>query len=101
MTLERRHGADDVWRLAQNARCLARMRILLESGSTIDSRHKEFAMNIRTVLLLLLFLPVIILGGILLAKLPMNAAFVAILGAVMIYLAYKLYAPHRSRRDTA
>jgi len=55
-------------------------------------------MNIRTVLLLLLFLPVIILGGILLAKLPMNAAFVAILGAVMIYLAYKLYA-RRIDRD--
>lgn len=49
-------------------------------------------MKIRSVLLLLLFLPVIILGGIILAKLPMNAAFVAILGAAMIYLAYNLYA---------
>ncbi len=55
-------------------------------------------MNIRSVLLLLLFLPVVILGAILFAKLPMNAAFVAILGAVMIYLAYKLYA-RRIDRD--
>ena len=55
-------------------------------------------MNIRAVLLLLLFLPVIILGGIVLAKMPMNAAFVAILGALMIYLAYTLYA-RRIDRD--
>jgi carbon starvation protein len=55
-------------------------------------------MNIRTVLLILLFLPVIILGGIILAKIPMNAAFVAILGAVMIYLAYNFYA-RRIDRD--
>ncbi len=49
-------------------------------------------MKLRSVLLLLLFLPVFILGGVVLAKIPMNAAFVAILGALMIYLAYNLYA---------
>jgi carbon starvation protein len=55
-------------------------------------------MNIRTVLLILLFVPVIILGGVVLAKVPMNAAFVAILGALMIFLAYKFYA-RRIDRD--
>ncbi len=49
-------------------------------------------MKLRSVLLLLLFLPVLILGGVVVAKIPMNAAFVAILGALMIYLAYNLYA---------
>ncbi len=49
-------------------------------------------MNIRAVILLLILLPVVILGGIVLAKVPMNAAFVAILGSLMIYLAYTLYA---------
>jgi carbon starvation protein len=55
-------------------------------------------MKIRSVLLILLFLPVVIVGGILVAKLPMNAAFVAVLGTLMIYLAYTLYA-RRIDRD--
>jgi len=49
-------------------------------------------MKIRAVLLLLLFVPVFILGAIVIAKVPMNAAFVAVLGAIMIYLAYTKYA---------
>lgn len=49
-------------------------------------------MKIRVVLLILLLVPVVILGGIVLTKVPMNAAFVAVLGALMIYLAYTLYA---------
>ncbi|MGB0035971.1 MAG: carbon starvation CstA family protein [Candidatus Acidiferrales bacterium] len=49
-------------------------------------------MKIRVVLLILLLVPVVILGSIVLTKVPMNAAFVAALGALMIYLAYTLYA---------
>ncbi len=49
-------------------------------------------MKIRAVLLILLLVPVVIVGGIVIAKVPMNAAFVALLGALMIYLAYTLYA---------
>src|SRR5213083_2963783 len=49
-------------------------------------------MNIRTTILLLVFIPVVVAGGIAAAGLPMNAAVVAILGGVMIYLAYTLYA---------
>ncbi len=49
-------------------------------------------MKIRTTILLLVLIPVVVAGGIAAAKLPMNAAVVAILGGVMIYLAYTLYA---------
>ena len=49
-------------------------------------------MNLRTTIVVLVLLPVVVVGGIALAKIPMNAAIVAVLGAVMIYLAYNLYA---------
>ncbi|MGA8145840.1 MAG: carbon starvation CstA family protein [Candidatus Acidiferrales bacterium] len=55
-------------------------------------------MKIRTVLLILLLVPVVIVGAIVITKVPMNAAFVAALGALMIYLAYTLYA-RRIDRD--
>jgi len=55
-------------------------------------------MKIRSVILLLILIPVAVAGAIVLAKLPMNAAVVAILGAAMIYLAYTLYA-RRIDRD--
>lgn len=55
-------------------------------------------MKTRAVLVLLFLLPVVLVGGIVFAKLPMNAAFVAILGSLMIYLAYTLYA-RRIDRD--
>ncbi len=55
-------------------------------------------MNIRGAMLLLILLPVVVVGGIVLTKLPMNAAVVALLGALMIYLAYNLYA-RRIDRD--
>lgn len=55
-------------------------------------------MNIRTVVLILVLIPVVVVGGIALAHFPMNAAVVAILGGVMIYLAYNLYA-RRIDRD--
>jgi carbon starvation protein len=49
-------------------------------------------MNIRTAILTVVLIPVIVVGGIALAKFPMNAAIVVVLGGVMIYLAYTLYA---------
>jgi carbon starvation protein len=49
-------------------------------------------MNIRATVVFLLLLPVVVVGGVALAKLPMNAAIVAVLSAIMIYLAYNLYA---------
>src|ERR1051325_1858620 len=49
-------------------------------------------MKIRTTILLLVVIPVVVAGGIAAAKLPMNSAVVTILGGVMIYLAYTLYA---------
>jgi len=49
-------------------------------------------MSIRTTILILVLLPVIVAGGFALAHWQMNAAVVAILGSVMIYLAYNLYA---------
>src|SRR6266849_8160560 len=55
-------------------------------------------MNIRTVVLILVLIPVVVVGGIALAHFPMNAAVVAVLGGVMIYLAYTLYA-RRIDRD--
>jgi len=54
-------------------------------------------MSIRTTVVILLLIPVVVAGGIALAKIPMNAAFVAILGAIMIYLAYNLYAKRIDR----
>jgi carbon starvation protein len=55
-------------------------------------------MNIRTTIAILVLIPVLTVGGIALAQIPMNAAIVAILGGVMIYLAYNLYA-RRIDRD--
>src|SRR5258708_23830735 len=55
-------------------------------------------MNIRTTIAILVLIPVLVVGSIALAHVPMNAAIVAILGGVMIYLAYNLYA-RRIDRD--
>src|SRR5207247_10170825 len=49
-------------------------------------------MNIRTTILVLVLIPVVVVGSIAAAHWPMNAAIVAVLGGVMIYLAYNLYA---------
>ncbi len=49
-------------------------------------------MKIRGTLLLLVVLPLLVCGSFTAAKWPMNAAVVAALGAVMIYIAYKWYA---------
>src|SRR5689334_8317552 len=49
-------------------------------------------MNLRTIVLTLVLIPVVVAGGIALAGLPMNAAIVVVLGGGMIYLAYTLYA---------
>src|SRR2546422_8543590 len=55
-------------------------------------------MNIRTIVLILVLIPVVVVGGLAAAHRPMNAAIVAVLGGVMIYLAYNLYA-RRIDRD--
>src|SRR5262252_2408854 len=49
-------------------------------------------MKIWTSILILVAIPVIVAGGMALSGKPMNAAVVAILGGVMIYLAYNWYA---------
>jgi carbon starvation protein len=49
-------------------------------------------MNIRLSILLLILIPVIVVGGYGLTERPMTAPIVVILGAVMIYLGYTLYA---------
>jgi len=49
-------------------------------------------MNITTTIIILVLIPIVVAGGFALLGLPMNAAVVAILGAVMIYLAYNWYA---------
>src|SRR5215469_9636466 len=49
-------------------------------------------MKIWTTILILVAIPVIVAGGFAAAGKPMNAAIVAILGGVMIYLAYNWYA---------
>ncbi len=49
-------------------------------------------MNIRLSILILFLIPILVAGGFVLAHKPMNATVVAVLGAVMIYLAYTLYA---------
>ncbi len=54
-------------------------------------------MDIRLVVLLLILIPVIVAGGIAALGIPMNTLFVVILGGVMIYLVYKLYASRIDR----
>lgn len=49
-------------------------------------------MSIRATIAVLVVIPVIVVGAIAVAKFPMNAAIVAILGALMISLAYNFYA---------
>ena len=55
-------------------------------------------MNIRTNILLLILIPIIGAGWFAVASWPMNAAMVAVLGAIVIYLAYNFYA-RRIDRD--
>lgn len=55
-------------------------------------------MNLTTTILILVLIPVLVAGGFAALGLPMNAAVVAVLGGVMIYLAYTLYA-RRIDRD--
>jgi carbon starvation protein len=55
-------------------------------------------MNVTTTIIVLVLIPVLVAGGFAALGLPMNAAIVAILGGVMIYLAYTLYA-RRIDRD--
>ena len=55
-------------------------------------------MNIRTTILLLILIPIIGAGWFVVASWPMNAAVVAVLGAIVIYLAYNFYA-RRIDRD--
>jgi carbon starvation protein len=55
-------------------------------------------MNIRVTILVLLLIPIVVGGGFALAHWPMNASVVAVLGAVMIWLAYTQYA-RRIDRD--
>ncbi len=49
-------------------------------------------MKIRFTILLLILIPVLVAGGYAVSHRPMNATVVAILGAVMIWLAYTRYA---------
>jgi len=49
-------------------------------------------MSIRATIAVLVVIPVIVVGAIIVAKFPMNAAIVTILGALMISLAYNFYA---------
>ena len=55
-------------------------------------------MDIKLVLLLLVLIPIIVAGGIVSLNIPMNTLFVVVLGGVMIYLVYTLYA-RRVDRD--
>ena len=55
-------------------------------------------MKIWTTILIIVAIPIIVAGGVAMSGKPMNAAIVALLGAVMIYLAYNLYA-RRIDRD--
>ena len=55
-------------------------------------------MNIRIDILLLILIPIIGAGWFAVASWPMNAAVVAVLGAIVIYLAYNFYA-RRIDRD--
>jgi len=49
-------------------------------------------MNIRLTILILLLIPILVAGGFAVTQRPMNATVVAVLGAVMIWLAYTRYA---------
>jgi carbon starvation protein len=49
-------------------------------------------MNIRLTILVLLLIPIVVAGGFAITHHPMNATVVAVLGAVMIWLAYTRYA---------
>lgn len=49
-------------------------------------------MNIRVWILILLIIPILVAGGFAVTHRPMNATVVALLGAVMIWLAYTRYA---------
>jgi carbon starvation protein len=55
-------------------------------------------MNIRVAIILLVLIPIILAGCFAAASWSMNAAVVAVLGAIMIYLAYNFYA-RRIDRD--
>ena len=55
-------------------------------------------MNMRATIVLLTCIPIVVAGFFAVASWPMNAAVVAVLGAIMIYLAYNLYA-RRIDRD--
>lgn len=55
-------------------------------------------MDIRVVVLLLLLIPIVVAGGIAFLNIPMTTLFVVVLGGVMIYLVYNLYA-RRVDRD--
>ncbi|HVP51835.1 MAG TPA: carbon starvation CstA family protein [Terriglobales bacterium] len=49
-------------------------------------------MNIRLTILILLLIPILVAGGFAVTHRPMNATVVALLGTVMIWLAYTRYA---------
>ncbi len=49
-------------------------------------------MNLTTTIAVLVLLPIIVAGGLVAIGVPINAAVVAVLGGVMIYLAYTFYA---------
>jgi carbon starvation protein len=49
-------------------------------------------MNLLTTIVVLVLVPIIVVGALVALNIPINAAVVAVLGAVMIYLAYKFYA---------
>lgn len=49
-------------------------------------------MNLITTIVVLVLIPLIVAGGLVALNIPINAAVVAVLGGVMIYLAYKYYA---------
>ncbi len=49
-------------------------------------------MNIRLVVLLLFLLPIVVGGAVVVSGMPMNTWLVVVLGGVMIYLTYTLYA---------
>ena len=55
-------------------------------------------MNMRATIVLLTCIPIVVAGFFAVTSRPMNAAVVAVLGAIMIYLAYNLYA-RRIDRD--
>ncbi len=55
-------------------------------------------MDIRLVILLLILIPVVVAGGVFMLGVPMNTLLVVLLGGLMIYLIYTLYA-RRIDRD--